>query len=157
MILKRGWQVVLLLTCMSCAGELDDPGRFGFLFDGDDGGTTAPRDMDAAAPGPGPQPSAPPVCVTALLNKSCGLAGCHNATAPQIDLASPGVQSRLVGKKSTSDECSNRTYVTTDGSPSLLIQKIMDSPPCGLKMPIGPALTTAETTCLTDWVDSLSN
>ena len=155
MILKRGLQVVLVLTCLSCAGELEDPGRFGFLFDADDAGPTIPNERDASTSAP--QPSAPPVCVTTLLNKSCGLAGCHNATAPQIDLASPNVQSRLVDKKSTSDLCEDRTFITTDGSPSLLIQKIMDSPPCGLKMPVGPALTTAETTCLTDWVDSLSN
>lgn len=145
---------------MGCAGDLDDPGRFGFLFDdNEDAGTST--NTDAAVPGnrdaSTPAPSAPPACVTTLFNKSCALAGCHAANAEQVDLGSPGLQTRLVDKKSTSDECGDRTFIASDGSPSLLIQKIMDSPPCGLKMPIGPALTTAETKCLTDWVDSLAN
>jgi hypothetical protein len=153
--------VALALTCLSCAGELEDPGRFGFLFDDDDAGTSSPNDMDGSVSSnrdaSSPIPSAPPACVTTLLNKSCALAGCHSANAAQVDLTASGLSTRLVDKKSTSDECSDRTYIATDGSPSLLLQKIMDSPPCGLKMPIGPALTTAETTCLTDWVDSLAN
>jgi hypothetical protein len=159
MILKRGWQVVwLVMACVGCAGELEEPERFAFLFDDDDSGTGQP------GPGPGPamdastpMPTAPPACVTALFQKSCGLTGCHSANAAQVDLVSPGVAARLIGKKSTSDDCMNRPFIATDGSASLLIEKLRSPAPCGSTMPIGAPLTTAETMCLTQWVGTVSN
>lgn len=88
----------------------------------------------------------------------CALSGCHNDGAAQVDLESDGVESRLIGKTaSATGQCEDRIFVTTDGSPSLLVQKLEDSPPCGTKMPIGVSLSAAEIECINDWVESVSN
>lgn len=157
-ILKRGWQVVLVLMSVGCAGELRDPDRFAFLFDDDnvDAGPTGDAATGGTDAAPMPPSNEPPACVTALFKKSCALTGCHAANAQQVDLASAGVSSRLVGKASTTMTCRSRVFIATDGSDSLLMQKLEDDPPCGAKMPIGPALSAAETTCLTDWVESFA-
>lgn len=83
-------------------------------------------------------------------------AACHTASATQVDLESAGVERRLVGKASTSAMCRDLVYVSTDGSASLILDKLEDDPPCGTKMPIGPPLSATDTACLNDWVDSLA-
>jgi hypothetical protein len=165
MILKRGWLLVSVLVFVGCAGKLRDPDRFGFLNDDDDGGmpmgesgapATAGKpatSMDAGAP-----VALPPPCVAMVFKEKCGTVGCHGAgTTPQVDLVTSGVEKRLVNKKSSSSLlCKDRTLVTTDGSDSLLIEKIT-GPDCGSMMPVGKTLTSDERTCLTGWVSSLAN
>jgi hypothetical protein len=167
-MLQRGWQVVWLLLAVGCAGELRDPGRFAFLLD-DDGGITAPPadggitpGKDAAPPDAGkPKPIPPlPTCATMLFKERCASAACHGAGAAQIDLLSSGVEMRLVGKpssESTTAQCKGRTLVATDGTDSLLLEKLNETPPCGLQMPLGSSLTDTETKCISDWVDLLAS
>ena len=149
--MKRGLQWLGMLACLSCAGDLKDPGRFGFLNDADDGGL--PTGMDS-----GTQPmTAAPSCAVNLFSKTCGLAGCHSTGAPQVDLVSANVASRLVDKPSSNNlECKGRTLVSTSGD-SLLIDKLSDDPPCGSPMPVGGTLSDKDRTCLTTWVSSLAN
>jgi hypothetical protein len=176
MILKRGWQVVWVLLSFGCAGELRDPGRFAFLYDNDggvaDSGSAGANDagasgkggsggsgggggMDASMTTP---PAAPPMCVTALFKMKCGSIGCHASGGTQVDLVSANVATRLVGKPSSSQLlCKNKTLVSATGGASLLIDKIMDPPPCGSLMPITGSLTDTERSCLTDWVSSLED
>jgi hypothetical protein len=167
MILKRGWLLVSVFVFVGCAGKLRDPDRFGFLNDDDDGGTSmgesgAPAtagkpamSMDAGTMTPA---ATPPPCVAMVFKNKCGDVGCHGAgTTPQVDLVTTGVEKRLVNKKSSSALlCKDRTLVTTDGSDSLLIEKIT-GPDCGSMMPVGKTLTSDERTCLTGWVSSLAN
>jgi hypothetical protein len=37
---------------------------------------------------------------------------------------------------------------------SLLYRKVLSPAPCGAKMPVGPALTSAETACVLSWIKS---
>lgn len=83
------------------------------------------------------------------------MAGCHASGGTYVDLEADGVASRLIGKQAMCGG-ENRVFITTDGSPSFLLQKVQDSPPCGSKMPIGRTLTATELTCMTSWVDSVS-
>lgn len=60
----------------------------------------------------------------------------------------------LVGKTSTSSMCAGRTYVVA-GKPeqSLLLQKLLPDPPCGLRMPNGgAALSEAQTDMIRSWI-----
>jgi hypothetical protein len=60
----------------------------------------------------------------------------------------------LVGKKSTSSMCANRILVDP-GKPetSLLLQKVMPNPPCGLRMPNGGApLTDPQIEMIRSWI-----
>jgi hypothetical protein len=167
MILKRGWQVIWVLMWVGCAGDLRDPGRFSFLYDQDGGRTDAGSSSgtkDAGEPGGADAsmmtpPAAPPMCVTALFKMKCGNIGCHAAGGTQVDLVSANVAARLVGKSSSTRlPCKGRTLVDSTGGDSLLIDKIMDPPPCGELMPLGGTkLPDADRSCLTGWVSSLAN
>jgi hypothetical protein len=60
----------------------------------------------------------------------------------------------LVGKPSTSSMCGGRVFVVA-GHPeqSLLLQKVMAGPPCGLRMPNGgAALSEAQTEMIRSWI-----
>jgi hypothetical protein len=166
MILKRGWQVVWVLLCLGCAGDLRDPGRFAFLYDTDggasgSGGSSGSGNKDAGSgkdASSSMPPAAAPACVTALFKKTCGSIGCHAAGGTQVDLVSANVERRLVDKpSSTLLPCKGRTLVAADGSDSLLIDKITDPPPCGSPMPVTGSLSDDDRSCLTNWVSSLAD
>jgi hypothetical protein len=146
-----------MVLCLSCAGDLRNPDRFEFLLD-----SSAPSDAgnadgaqssgDAATEGP----PMTPTCATDLFKMKCNQMTCHGPGAPILDLVSPGMETRVIGKSSpNSQACTDRVLVTTDGSPSLLIQKLQDPPPCGSKMPLIGTVTAAERMCLSDWVDAV--
>lgn len=96
-----------------------------------------------------------PDCVKKIFTDVCAVSGCHGANAQTVVLTpDDGLQARLVGKESAA--CDGSTYISTDGNPSYLVEKINDDPPCGQKMPFGTPLTATETTCITNWVNTLS-
>jgi hypothetical protein len=157
--------LVLLAVCSlsvgGCGGKLEDPQRFGDLVKrAADAGSDTTGDKDAAVKPSGDagpsMPAEPPACVTMLFAKTCGATvGCHDKTSTYVDLVSTGVASRLVDKDSKSALCTGKTYIATDGTASLLLQKVSATPMCGSRMPLGGTLTAAQTKCLSDWVVSL--
>jgi hypothetical protein len=133
-----------MLSCVGCAGDLKNPERFAFVLNRDAG------NADACTP-----PTASD-CLTALFNARCNTSACHGPGAPQVDLVSSGVEARLIGQPSSdTGMCTGRTLVATDGSASLLADKVSKTPPCGSQMPLGGMLTSAEATCLNAWVSSV--
>jgi hypothetical protein len=147
---RAGWRCLLVIVgCWGCAGDLEDPERFDFLLDG-------ATMMNAQGEIP-----KPPECMTTLLAANCSTStACHGAGALQIDLVSAGVETRLVDKSSTSELCksaANNVYVPTNGSPSLLLQKLEARPPCGLRMPIGMPLEDADVMCISAWVEAVAD
>jgi hypothetical protein len=159
-----------LLLAVSCAGDLRDPQRFQFLVnrdggDGQDSGASGTAgtgvNPDSGTPdsgsGTGCTPPPAPSCLTMLFTNKCNSSACHGSGAPQVNLVSSGVESRVIGQMSSSSGlCSGMILVTTDGSPSLLAEKVSSMPPCGSQMPLGGSLSSDELTCLTDWVSSVS-
>lgn len=92
--------------------------------------------------------------VPSLLAAKCGTAGCHGAGGT-LDLASSGVEARLVGKTGSA-ACGSATLADpANPMNSLLYQKISDSPPCGTRMPIGSPLTQVEVDCIEEWIGGL--
>jgi hypothetical protein len=131
--------------CWGCAGDLENPERFGFLLDG---GTKT--NAQGGIP-------APPPCLTSLFEARCGMAGCHAAkSTTQIDLVSPKVEDRLVGKTPNGLACKDGVFVAADGTDSLLLQKVDGTPPCGSAMPLGGKLSADELKCVSDWVSDVS-
>jgi hypothetical protein len=157
-----------------CAGDLRDPDRFDEVVQrataSGASGKTSSYSMSGAggavgksgAGGAGSSTTSippAPACVTALFAKSCAKQGCHAQGLSQVDLASSNVEKRLVGvdTPSSSIQCKGQKLVTTDGSPSLLLEKLKDdAPPCGTKMPLGGTLSSDELKCVSDWVDTVS-
>jgi len=91
--------------------------------------------------------------------QSCGTSLCHegSAAAAQLDLITPGVESRL--KDASSTMCNGWKLVTPGAAqPSLLYQKVVSTtPPCGVPMPVGgPALAAEQLQCLKSWIESLA-
>jgi hypothetical protein len=121
----------------SCAGELQDPERFGSA------GTAGCVDV-----------------VTVLFPQKCGTTACHNPTDHQagLDLVSPGVDARVNGVVSTSDDCPGQTIADpSDPEGSLLLSKLSDTPPCGARMPFATTpLSAVETDCIREWVAGLT-
>jgi len=142
-----------LLLC-ACAGALDKPERFKDALArldgsiGDAGTPNAPATGDAGN-------DAPPACVAAVIKTSCGVAGCHAVGGQKPDFVSDGVVKRLVDQTSASTLCKDRKYIASDGTASLLLDKLEATPPCGSKMPLVGMLSAAQRTCLDDWVVSL--
>jgi hypothetical protein len=169
-MLKRGWQVVWVFACLGCGGDLRDPGRFAGLFEddgglttGNDAGGTSTRDAaskDTGTTAPIAMPIDPaPTCVVDVLKK-CDSVACHGQGATMVNLVAAGVEKRLVDQPSSNASvaaCKGRTLVATDGSESLLLDKLSGTPPCGAAMPIGFELEDDEVECLTDWVESLND
>ena len=144
---------VLFFACVACvasacAGDLVNPDRFAFLVP--DAGTDAAAAPSNVAPAP--------ACVTALFAKSCAGAACHSPPALQVDLTSPGVERRLVGKASPSTSvCNGHVFVASDGTQSLLLQKLTAPPPCGAAMPFGGTpVSASDLACVRDWVATLN-
>lgn len=119
-----GW----LAALAGCPGTLKDKERF---LDG------------------GPCPDVP----AAILAAKCGGSSCHGATKPQqgLDLESPGVAARVVGHPA--QECTG--ILADPGAPeaSVLYTKLLDTPPCGGRMPLGPdKLSDQEVGCVKQWI-----
>lgn len=163
--MRSGTRIALVLAaCVvaACAGDLENPERFASLAGGDGGGgvpdASPPLDTGVAPPvldagGGGGEPA----CVTDTLASVCGTTACHGPGAPQVDLVSPGVRARVVDQPaSAAGLCAGRTYVASDGSGSLLLDKLVDPPPCGSKMPLVGAITAVQSQCLADWVGALA-
>lgn len=148
------------------SGALDDPTQMLPLLDlstpVDPLLPTVPLAADAGStvPSSGPlapnTPPAPPACVVSVFESRCAGLECHGPGAPEVDLISPGVSARLVDQPSSpSLFCANRTFVATDGSSSLLLDKLRDAPPCGSRMPLKGNLGAQQVECLVQWVASL--
>jgi len=109
--------------------------------------------------------------VQALLSaKSCTTSGCHASAQPAagLDLASAGLADRLLGKSPVAgvglqpSMCvgTNRNYLNAGSNPAtgLLLDKVGTTPPCGARMPIGPApLNNNEMACLRSWALSVTS
>ena len=137
----RKLALAALFSMSGCAATLDDPSRFS------DGGAAATSSPDGGvACGDVP---------TRVLAASCGSAGCHGATSPAsaLDLASPGVGARLLGKPSSHGE-----LLVDPSSPqtSALYTKTGAAPSFGSRMPLaGTPLDDATRACLLGWIGSL--
>lgn len=162
-----------------CVGEIDDPDRFIAARDGDPmasgddvGGPTPPDagGIDMGVPDDtGVEPIEPqPIAVCELYQDvqaelvipTCGSAGCHDGVsqAGTLDLASPGVEARLVGVTSQSPSCSGTMYVDSSSlAESLLYTISTGRPPCSLAMPLTmPAgLNEEDGQCLLAWMEEL--
>ncbi len=89
---------------------------------------------------------------------TCGVSGCHSGSRPAsgLDLASPGVEGRLVGVPSS---CPDKPLVSPgNAQASALVDKLTNaSPACGGdQMPPGSPLGQGDITCITGWISSLT-
>lgn len=171
--MRAGWRCLLVIVgCWGCAGDLEDPDRFGFLLGGataqggrggtGNSGAGSSGTNNSGTGGAGGSGSATPSitpCLKTLFEERCGTVACHAASSMFLDLVSPNVEQRLIGKASTTAECKDDgVYVSSDGGDSLLLKKLEEQPPCGSKMPlVGGDLTDADITCVEDWVKSVSD
>jgi hypothetical protein len=148
-----------LLTSLSlasaCAGDLKSPNRFSNLVGSSDAGQKQQHDASiGSALDAGVKPV--PACVAQAFRNSCGSITCHSKGAQQVDLVSEGVAGRLLDKPARNIICKGHTLVATDGSASLLVQKLADKqPPCGVMMPISGTISAQDKKCVFDWVKSV--
>jgi hypothetical protein len=147
---RRGWRSLFLLVCLSsCAGDLRDPERFGFLVPRDAATQDSTLEVD----------NTPPQCVLDVFKTKCAqTAGCHTENATPLDLQSDGVGDRLVDQGTFANGvCKGKILLSTKkGTDSLLAQKLTDKQPCGAKMPLTGTLTPTEQMCLNDWIATVT-
>lgn len=94
----------------------------------------------------------------ALFAPKCATSGCHTAAerAGGLDLASPGVEARLVGVPST---CDGKPLVAPgDANGSMIVDKLVNAAPScgGARMPLGGSLDDGDTACIEAWIASLA-
>ncbi|HEY5145562.1 MAG TPA: hypothetical protein VII82_02290 [Polyangiaceae bacterium] len=134
----RGAIVALVVACVGCPANLEDPGRF--TLDG-----AAPADGKTGC-GDIPQTLFIPTCATPV---------CHSTSSKQqgLDLQSPDLASRLVSVPST--EGAGLLIDPSMPSASVLYTKLTATPPFGVRMPFNlPALDDATVACVLEWVTS---
>ena len=103
-------------------------------------------------------------CQVELLASKCAIPGCHSGSTPTagLDLGAADLAARLVdhdtGDSASGSMCSGMKLLNGGSNPAtgVLIDKIT-APTCGVMMPIGTPLTTAQTTCLKDWATTLTS
>jgi hypothetical protein len=126
----------------SCAGSLDDLGRFARLDGGNDGGVGPTGDG-----GCDPVPT--------VFVPSCATSACHSAQTQQanLDLQSPGLPQRFVEKRATGGP--GYLIDSQDPGKSVLYLKVTSSPPFNFQMPPGaPPLSSDEVACILTWVSA---
>jgi hypothetical protein len=143
----------LLVGLAACAGTLGDAGEFSTAFPPDDSGTDAASPPEAGAVACGDVP-------TTILQATCGAVGCHNPTSPAegLDLASPGVASRLVNVPGTEDPALGlRLIDSVHPQQSIILTKLRTSTvPYGAQMPLeGTPLTDNQVSCVAAWIASV--
>lgn len=93
---------------------------------------------------------------------NCMFGGCHGAPPDPATngnlrihyMDQMGAYMNLYNVTSASTMCAGRKLVIPgDSANSLLIQKFSDTPPCGVKMPVGKPLTPAQVKQIADWID----
>jgi hypothetical protein len=130
--------LLLSLTVVGCAGSLD-PGVTG------NGGGAMGGNSGAA-------------CQDTIFMNKCVF--CHgaasNSAGLDLETADPGA--RMLGAPTgAGTSCPGGTLLKAGTNPAegIFVEKIT-TPTCGSKMPIGPALSTAEVTCLTTWATTVT-
>ena len=140
----------LLVASTGCgAGRLQDPERFT---------DTVP---DSGTPDGGVGSSCT-IDVDALLSSNtCSSGGCHSSAsrASGLDLQSSDVLSRLVNVDST---CSGTKLLSGPTTGFFLEKLLQASPKCngvqqGSRMPLGPALSDEQLTCIQEWAADAFN
>ena len=134
---------LLILACAGCPGSLNN-----WSSPVVDTAPTPSATDDAGTP---TSPSCPDVG-TVTLPQSCALGGCHDAKtkAQGLDLASPGLASRLVGVMGTEGQGLLIDPVTPNDS--VMYTKLLASPPFGARMPTATALDAATIQCVLTWI-----
>ncbi len=109
---------------------------------------------DAGDAGSGPCPDVVATRISRTTPGGCAVGGCH-AAGSSLDLASPGVLSRLAGVESQS--CPGEVYVSRERpAESLLYTKLLPGPLCGTRMPLGAEpLPASEIACVLEAIEAL--
>ena len=111
----------------ACAGQIEDPERF----------LECQIDVEAD-----------------IFRQTCATSGCHVSgidAAAGLDLASPGVASRLVNKPSS---CNGKLFLSGPEEGYLLEKVTQETPTCGTRMPATGSLTDEELRCIRLWAES---
>jgi hypothetical protein len=130
--------VALLAPLGGCPGELGDPNRF---LDGFEGGAQGCGDVQKT-----------------IIETNC--TPCHSTaeSGGGVDLVSPDVGSRLIGKRASLACATSSRFLIDPENPSesLILHKLEESPECGVRMPLGPdPLSEAQKSCMRLWVEAL--
>ncbi len=136
--MKRLASVLFVLTGAlggaGCVGSLADPDAF------IDGGMI-PKDAQT------------------VLGESCGTIGCHDdvTTAANLNLLSPGVESRVMNVNAMGIGCEGRILVVAgDPNGSFLFDKIMGTIGiCGSRMPLLSILPDGDVEVIREWIIEL--
>ncbi|MCK6547010.1 hypothetical protein L6R52_14265 [Myxococcota bacterium] len=117
-----------------CPGSIDDPSRF--IAD-----PTCTLDVEQE-----------------IFVAKCGNASCHGggaASSSGLDLVAEGFAAQLVDKPAVG--CAGSVLVSsTAPDDSVLYTKLLASPSCGLRMPLGAdPLTNEEVACVRAWIAEL--
>lgn len=157
----RAARALLLMSVMALsggcgAGRLQDPERFTNGGTENDGGTTIP---DGGGGGTGGTCT---IDVDALLaGNTCSSGSCHSSTTKSagLDLQSPNIKARLVNVDST---CPNTKLLSGPTTGFFLEKLLQASPKCngvqqGSRMPLGPALSNEQLTCIQEWAADAFN
>ncbi len=131
------------LALLGCAGSLDHPERFANLGQGPDAGPVNPPPDGGCDP------------VGSIFPVSCSTSSCHSAQSQQanLDLESPGLPNRLVGKPAHGGP--GLLIDRQNPAQSVLLLKVTSNPPFQFQMPLGaPPLSPNEMACLQAWVQA---
>ncbi|MET0795225.1 MAG: hypothetical protein ABW061_27145, partial [Polyangiaceae bacterium] len=162
-----------LLGLAACPADIANPGDYnhpGSASAGTSAGGSGASAGSAGAGGASTQPglNVPTTCLTAVLAKSCGTLGCHQAPATfaaGLDLSSPNVNTRLIDVVATHKDADpasgcvvgQKLIDSVNPDQSWLVLKLStDGTSCGYSMPIGSSLSADDTACLKQYAQDVA-
>ncbi|WP_437727913.1 hypothetical protein [Sorangium sp. So ce861] len=168
----------------SCAGTLDEDFKEEYAAGGDEGAGAGDGQGATATTGGGGAPSAttggdavttsdaaattggdpaattgggPATCAEApaLIATSCGFAGCHDEGTKLAGIVlAAGFETTY--RDQPSQSCGGSVLVPGQPDMSSLYTKLMDTPPCGIRMPFNMTpFTEEQKACVRDWIAAL--
>jgi len=147
---------VTAIALSGCPGTIDEE-----MFRNSREGSTR-TDATASEGGAGTCPSGVNDVMRDLIAPKCATASCHSAAARagSLDLESANLGARLINVPAMSAACAPRALVTINGGvvDGVLFGRLLETPPCGLRMPLGMAgLSAQEIDCLKGYMRTLAS
>jgi hypothetical protein len=125
---------------------------------GNGGGTDAGGGGNGGGTDAGGNPVQASCDFNALMTAKCGSSGCHGGQAGELatglDLTSANLASRVEGQNG-SNGCADYKMIDTEKPDQSALYLIVTNKPCGVRMPIGGAMSEAEQQCVLTWIQSL--
>lgn len=137
-------------TNAGSGGTGDGEGGSGMPSAGSGGAAGSDSSSAGGTGGGGDECDAPAILVT-----SCGSSGCHGGTIGTFAQDASSIMAAVGQAATLSASCGSGVLIDADDYTQGVIYNKISGTTCGSQMPLGPALSAADLTCIEDFLTDL--